>query len=105
MIRSALIRVGGFTAVAALALLAFSAMGSTHKADAAGVQPSCTFATPIQTLILAGGGSDTVTCTFTVAGASHTLVVNFTVTPTAHPPITVNSCTLDTNAIHIGPCP
>jgi hypothetical protein len=91
--------------VAALALLAFAAVGPTHKADAAGLQPSCTFATPIATLVQQGGGADTVTCTFTIRGNAHTLVVDFTVTLGAHPPVKVDACTLDSRVIHIGPCP
>ncbi len=104
MVRSVLIRIATLAAVAAIALLAFTAFGSTHRASAAGNQPSCTFATPLST-ILSTGGSDTVTCTLDVAGTTHTLVVDFTVDLAAHPPITIDACTLDGNAIHTGPCP
>ena len=104
MVRSTLIRIAGLTAVAAIALTAFSAFGSSHKAAAAGSQPSCTFATPLST-ILATGGSDSVTCTLDVAGTPHSLTVDFTVNLTAHPLIAINACTLDGNAIHVGPCP
>jgi hypothetical protein len=95
---------GGLTAVAALALLAFATTSPAHKADAASLPPSCTFATPIPALVQAGGGSDTVTCTFNVHGTTYTFVGNFTVSvqPVS---VTVTGCTLNGNDIHIGRCP
>jgi hypothetical protein len=91
-------------AISALALLAFFSVSHAQKTDAAGLHPSCTFATPLPPIVL-NGGSDTVTCTFTLRGHDHTLVVDFTVDRTAHPPLTIDGCTLDTNVIHWGPCP
>ena len=104
MVRTLLLRAGGLAAIAAIALLAFATFGPAHKADAAGNQPSCTFTTPLTT-ILTTGGSDSVTCTLDVAGTTHTLTIDFTVTLTAHPPIAIDACTLDGNALHVGPCP
>lgn len=98
------IRLSLVGAVAALAIVAFLALGQVHqKANAVG--PSCTFTTPIPQLIQQGGGPDTVTCTLTVHGTTHTLVVDFTLTLQAQPPLTIDGCTLDGNAIHRGPCP
>ena len=104
-IRRILISLGGLAAVAALALLAFATTSPAHNADAAGLQPACTFATPIQALVLAGGGSDIVTCTFNVHGTTYTFVGNFTVDPAATPPVAVTHCTLNGDDIHIGRCP
>ncbi len=101
--RGMIVRVGLLAAISALALLAFFSVSHTQKADAA-VGPVCVFATPIQDLLPAGG-SDSVTCTFNIHGTIHTLVVDFTLTPRAVPPLTISSCTLDSTAIHIGPCP
>ena len=94
------IRVGTLVAAVALAALAFGMTKTTHQAEAS-TGPACTFATPIQQLIANGGGADTVTCTLAVHGTTHTLVVDFTVTLGAHPPVAVNGCTLDGNAIHV----
>ena len=99
------IRASAFLAFAAIAIFAVTSGGSASKADAAGVAPSCTFATPIPQLILQGGGPDTVTCTFTIHSVAHTLVVDFTVAPAATPPLSITSCTLDSSPIHVGPCP
>jgi hypothetical protein len=104
-IRRILISLGGLTAVAALALLAFATTSPAHKADAAGLQPACTFATPIPALVQAGGGSDTVTCTFDVHGTTYTFVGDFTLTLGATPPVAVTGCTLNGQPIHIGRCP
>ncbi len=91
-------------AVAALAVLAFFALGNVQKTEAIPGSPVCTFATPIPQLIDQGGGADTVTCTLTVHGNPHTVVVDFTLS--LHPVrISVDGCTLDGNVIHIGPCP
>ena len=101
--RSIALRAGILAATLAVAILAFTMTQPAHRADAAG--PACSFATPIQTLIANGGGTDTVTCTIDVHGTTHTLIVDFTVTLGAVPPVTVNGCSLDGNAIHVGRCP
>jgi len=76
--------------------------GPTQKAEAVSLQGvHCTFASPpLQTV-----GPNSVTCTFTLRGNDHTLVVDFTVDLSARPPLTIDGCTLDGNAIHRGPCP
>ena len=102
--RGMIVRFGVLAAVAALALLVFFSAGPTQKTEAVGLHPSCTFATPLLQVIQTGG-SDTVTCTFTIHGTDHTLVVDFTIDRTARPPLSIDHCTLDTNDIHIGPCP
>ena len=91
-------------AIAALAVLAFFAVGNVQKTEAIPGSPVCTFATPPLQLYQQGGGSDTVTCTLTVRGNPHTVVVDFTLTlgPLR---ITIDGCTLDGNVIHRGPCP
>jgi len=104
MARSILIRIAGLTAAVAIAVVAFAAFSPAHKTDAAGTQPSCTFATPLST-ILTTGGADSVTCTLDVAGTTHTITIDFTITLNAHPPIAIDACTLDGNALHAGPCP
>ena len=91
-------------AIAALAVLAFFALGNVQKTEAIPGSPVCTFATPIPQLIQQGGGSDTVTCTLTVRGNPHTVVVDFTLT-LGPPRITIDGCTLNGNVIHRGPCP
>ncbi len=92
-------------AVAALALFAFASTASTPTAEAVPVQPDCTFETPLLEFIQQGGGSNSVTCTFTIRGEEHTLIVDFTVELTARPPISIDACELDGEAINVGPCP
>jgi len=102
--RGVMLRLGLLAVVTALAVFAFMSGGPTQKTEAAGLNPQCTFATPIPQLVQQGGGSDTVTCTFTLRGNAHTLVVDFTLA--LHPvAISIDGCTLDTNVIHWGPCP
>ena len=103
--RGIALKIGLLAAIAGLALLAFFSVSHTHRANAGGLHPSCTFATPIPQLIQQGGGSDSVTCTFTIHGTAHTLVVDFTLTLGARPPLSIDGCTLDGSAIHVGPCP
>lgn len=105
LVRRKVFPLGLFAAVAVFAVLAFASGGATPRAHAEGVHPSCTFVTPLPQLIQQGGGPDSVTCTFTLHGTQHTLVVNFTVTLTAIPPVRIDGCTLDSNPIHVGPCP
>ncbi len=102
--RSLTLRVSALIAVVALCALAFTMTKSTHEADAA-AGPACTFATPIAQLIAGGGGADTVTCTFDIHGTTYTFVADFTVTLGATPPVTINDCTLNGNAVHVGRCP
>ena len=102
--RGMVLRLGLLAAVVALAVFAFGSGGPTQKTEAAGLNPQCTFATPVWDVIH-NGGSDTVTCTFTIRGHDHTLVVDFTVDRTARPPLTIDGCTLNGNPFHRGPCP
>ena len=92
-------------AVAALAFFAFASTASTPTAEAVSVQPDCTFETPLLEFIQQGGGSNSVTCTFTIQDTPHTLFVDFTVDLTARPPLRIDGCTLDSDPIHVGPCP
>jgi hypothetical protein len=103
--RGIVLRLGLLAVVAALAVFAFASGGPTQKTEAAGLHPSCTFAPTPLLQVIQNGGSDTVTCTFTIHGHDHTLVVDFTVDRTARPPLTIDGCTLDTHTIHWGPCP
>ena len=89
-------------AIFALAALLFFAASRTTAVHAEGgiSNLSCSFSTPINPPPPVGT-ADTLTCTFDLRGTPHTLVVDFVVS--APPQIT--DCTLDGNAIHIGPCP
>jgi hypothetical protein len=101
--RGAFVRVALLVAVAMLAAFAFLSTTSAPKAEA--VAPGCTFTPSLEELIQQGGGSGSVTCTFAIQGVEHVLVVDFTVDPLARPPITIDGCTLDGEALHVGPCP
>ena len=101
--RSIILRASMLVAVLALMALAFVVAKPAGRADAANV--SCTFATPLRQVIQAGGGDDSVTCNISVHGQTHTFVANFTITLGANPPVVVTSCTLDGNAVSVGPCP
>ena len=88
----------------ALAAFAFVSAGDTHTVDAVPVQPDCTI-TPSFAELIADGGSGNVTCTFSLHEEAHTLSVDFTIDLQAQPPISIDGCTLDSEAIHVGPCP
>ena len=106
--RGIVLRLGLLAVVAALAVFAFASGGPAQKTEAVGLHPSCTFTVPLPQLIQQGGGSDTLTCTFTFHGNEHTLVVDFTLTLGPPPPpvsLTIDGCTLDGNPFHRGPCP
>ena len=94
--------------VVALAAFAFLSAGDTHTVDAVPVQPDCTFAPPLDQLIveaMEGPASGSVTCTFSLHEEEHTLDVDFTVDLGGQPLISIDGCTLDSEAIHVGPCP
>lgn len=90
-----------FGAILALAALLFFAASRTTAAHAEGISNlSCSLSTPLNPPP-APGTTDTLTCTFDLKGVAHTLVVDFVVSA----PPQVTDCTLDGNAIHVGPCP
>ena len=99
------VRLSLLVAIGAIGLFAFALGGSTPQADAAPLEASCTFETPLADMITVGGGSNTVTCTFDLHGTPHTLVVDFTIDLFAMRPISIDGCTLDSEPIHVGPCP
>lgn len=105
MIASGLVRFGLVGVIGVLALLAFATSSSTPTAEAVPVQPNCTFTVPLGEFIAAGGGENSVTCTFSIQGEEHTLVVDFTLNIQAHPPLSIDGCTLDSEPISVGPCP
>lgn len=98
------VRLSLLVAIGALVVFAFALGGSTPQTEAAPVQASCEFATPLADMF-PDGGSNTVTCTFDLQGTPHTLVVDFTIDLMARPPISIDGCTLDSEPIHVGPCP
>ena len=98
------VRLSLLVAIGAIGVFAFALGGSTPQVDAAPIEASCTFETPLADMF-PDGGSNTVTCTFDLRGTPHTLVVDFTIEPAARPPISIDGCTLDSEPIHVGPCP
>lgn len=98
------IRLSLLVVIGAIAVLAFALGGSTPQADAAPLNASCSFETPIGDTIL-NGGSNTITCTFALHGEPHTLVVDFTIDRAERPPISIDGCTLDSEPLDVGPCP
>lgn len=99
--RSLAIVVAAVAVATALFALAFvSGVGTGEDAEASSIsRPVCEFATPIRDS--APGSANSVTCTFSIHGVAHTLVVDFIVSA----PPAITACTLDGNAIHVGPCP
>lgn len=98
------VRLSLLLAIGAIAVFAFALGGSAPQADAAPLNASCSFETPIMDMF-PDGGSNTVTCTFDLRGTPHTLEVDFTLDFAARPPISIDGCTLDSEPIHVGPCP
>lgn len=95
--------------VVALAAFAFVSAGDTRTADAVPIQPDCTFTPTMQELFVQALEGDpvsgNVTCTFSIHDEEHTLSVDFTVDLMGQPPISIDGCTLDSEPIHVGPCP
>jgi hypothetical protein len=104
-IRSLMPRVAIIAALAVLAFVALNFTADAPAAEAAPVSVDCTFTPPIEDLIAAGGGPGNVTCDFSIRGEDHTISVDYTVDFSARPPVSIDSCTLDSEPLHAGPCP
>jgi hypothetical protein len=92
-------------AVLAFTAFAFFSMGTTRTASAEthGIQNLHCSVAPSPVAL---NTPEVLTCTFTFNGASHTFVADFEISTTTPPlGLQVSSCTLDSNAVHIGPCP
>jgi hypothetical protein len=102
--RSIVLGIAGLVAVAALAAFAFFSMSgapTAHAEEGHGISGLQCSASPSPVTV---NTAEELTCTFSFRGTPHTFVADFTISASV-PHLNVSSCTLDGNAVHIGPCP
>ena len=102
--RASLVAAGGIAVAAAIAVFAFLSMGTVSTAHAEGGHGIQNLSCSVNPSPPTADTPETLTCTFDFQGTTHTFVADFMLSSTM-PRLSVSSCTLDGNPVHIGPCP